>query len=1030
MVSLLPTLFQMWYCFCTVANVLFFQFFFFSGSPKVGFMMERQVTSPNKISYSQPSLPRPVHNASPSSSKWEHAGQDEVLDHEMAPVEDMDTDTEEDQESCLVEEQEVQGTGNEKERDKLREQPKVSAPTADVKPMNDGLGGAKEREETLSVRQLRIVLFALCCGIPQAAEHFNTQTQLIHTWLQEKERQLDRERRSGGGEAVDRLVEWVLAQREQQLPVNEKNLFQKASEIHSQTNQSSSFRISYEWAVGFMLQHDLGLQTLGAMSRYLPRNTEENAQAFIEFVRKQIQAQNLSPSVIGAMDELSIFVDLDLLADPATPSKEHAFQLVGTGESLIDIFLAVLADGTLLPTMVFFKGQIPGRLRAGVPDSVLLEAKVEGFTEEEEMELWTSQVWQKHMKTRGGAKGMLIMDSFRSHMLDDTLATLSATSTLPTVVPAGCTCRLQPLEMCVRPLLQRFLQAHWNKLAAQGGAAGASPKDLVQLLVAWLVEALGSLSVQPELLQRSFHVAGVLPGPESGSTQADAQRELVSTLSEIMLGPDKAEPVPTAQESPGKAKEQGEKLEAKSDSESRAGKEEVEAKEDRGASKMEVKEAEEKLKVQEVENMNIDASKPAKCGGCGPGYKSPLDAMKGPREEIVYLPCIYRNTDTQKPDYLATVDVDPKSPTYCKVIHRLPMPNMKDELHHSGWNACSSCHDDPSKRRDRLILPSLISSRIYVVDVGTEPRAPRLFKTVEPTELFWKCGLANPHTSHCLGSGQIMISAMGDPSGNGKGGFILLDGETFEVIGNWELPGEAAPFGYDFWYQPRHNVMMSTEWGAPKALANGFNPADVKAGLYGQRIHVWDWTTHKHLQTLHLGEDGGIPLEIRFLHDPAASEGFVGCALPGTVFRFFKTQKGDWAAEKVISVPSKKVEGWVLPLMPSLITDILISLDDRFLYFSNWLHGDIRQYDITDTRNPRMVGQGKRVQGSPQMLQLSLDGKRLEGSVMMQIDVDTVKGGLKANEDFLVDFGKEPDGPALAHELRYPGGDCTSDIWL
>lgn len=53
-----------------------------------------------------------------------------------------------------------------------------------------------------------------------------------------------------------------------------------------------------------------------------------------------------------------------------------------------------------------------------------------------------------------------------------------------------------------------------------------------------------------------------------------------------------------------------------------------------------------------------------------------------------------------------------------------------------------------------------------------------------------------------------------------------------------------------------------------------------------------------------------------------------------------------------------------------------------------------------------------------------------EGSVMLQVDVDTVKGGLKLNPDFLVDFGKEPLGPALAHELRYPGGDCSSDIWL
>ena len=64
-----------------------------------------------------------------------------------------------------------------------------------------------------------------------------------------------------------------------------------------------------------------------------------------------------------------------------------------------------------------------------------------------------------------------------------------------------------------------------------------------------------------------------------------------------------------------------------------------------------------------------------------------------------------------------------------------------------------------------------------------------------------------------------------------------------------------------------------------------------------------------------------------------------------------------WKAEKVIDVPSKKVEGWALPEMPGLITDIILSLDDRFCYFSNWLHGDIRQYDITDRANPKLVGQ-------------------------------------------------------------------------
>jgi selenium-binding protein 1 len=139
-------------------------------------------------------------------------------------------------------------------------------------------------------------------------------------------------------------------------------------------------------------------------------------------------------------------------------------------------------------------------------------------------------------------------------------------------------------------------------------------------------------------------------------------------------------------------------------------------------------------------------------------------------------------------------------------------------------------------------------------------------------------------------------------------------------------------------------------------------------------------------------------------------------------------------------------------------------MDDRYLYFSDWLHGDVRQYDVSDPAKPLLAGQvwlggvighasdvrGRQVSGGPQMLQLSLDGQRLyvtnsllspwdnqfypdmakAGSYVMQIDCDTRNGGLKINENFFVDFGKEPKGAARAHEMRYPGGDCTSDIWV
>jgi selenium-binding protein 1 len=127
---------------------------------------------------------------------------------------------------------------------------------------------------------------------------------------------------------------------------------------------------------------------------------------------------------------------------------------------------------------------------------------------------------------------------------------------------------------------------------------------------------------------------------------------------------------------------------------------------------------------------------------------------------------------------------------------------------------------------------------------------------------------------------------------------------------------------------------------------------------------------------------------VRWLHDPDAEEGFVGAALSSTMWRWHRSN-GSWAAEPVIDVESIEVEGWPFPV-PGLITDLLLSMDDRFLYFSNWLHGDLRQYDVSDPANPRLTGQvqlggvlgrdsdaGRELNGGPQMLQLSLDGRRL-----------------------------------------------------
>jgi selenium-binding protein 1 len=69
-------------------------------------------------------------------------------------------------------------------------------------------------------------------------------------------------------------------------------------------------------------------------------------------------------------------------------------------------------------------------------------------------------------------------------------------------------------------------------------------------------------------------------------------------------------------------------------------------------------------------------------------YASPEEARKAPAEEFLYLACLHEGTGVERPDFLAVVDAESG-----RIVHETPMPEVGDELHHVGWNRCSSaCH--------------------------------------------------------------------------------------------------------------------------------------------------------------------------------------------------------------------------------------------------------------------------------------------------------------------------------------------------
>ena len=110
------------------------------------------------------------------------------------------------------------------------------------------------------------------------------------------------------------------------------------------------------------------------------------------------------------------------------------------------------------------------------------------------------------------------------------------------------------------------------------------------------------------------------------------------------------------------------------------------------------------------------------------------------------LPGAHQPAKDGRPDAIGVVDVDPDSKSYGRLVGQTDMPNAGDELHHFGWNACSSClcpyAPHPHVERRYLVVPGINSSRIHILDTKPDPRQPKIVKVIEPETLAERTGYA------------------------------------------------------------------------------------------------------------------------------------------------------------------------------------------------------------------------------------------------------------------------------------------------
>jgi selenium-binding protein 1 len=448
-------------------------------------------------------------------------------------------------------------------------------------------------------------------------------------------------------------------------------------------------------------------------------------------------------------------------------------------------------------------------------------------------------------------------------------------------------------------------------------------------------------------------------------------------------------------------------------------------------------------------------------------------AMEAAPEKIAYVAMLNSREDSA--DAIGVIDLDPASHNYGQLVARVDMPNAGDELHHFGWNACSSClcpySPHPHMERRYLVVPGLRSSRIHILDTKPDPRNPRITKVIEPETVMRETGYSRLHTSHC-GPDGIYLNALGSVTGDGPGGILMIDPETFELKGRWECERGPQYLTYDFWWHLGHDTMITSEWGTPNMVENGVNPELLLAGKYGHALHVWDLHKRRHRQVLDLGPEQQMVLELRPAHDPNATYGFASVVtslkdLSSSIWLWHREGTNGasaWNVRKVIEIPAEPADSAKLPpviqafkAVPPLVTDINLSLDDRFLYVSCWGTGELLQYDVSDPYKPVQTGSVKLggitrrqahpirpnvpLNGGPQMVELSRDGRRvyLTNSLyrswdeqfypdgirgwLAKIDV-APEGGLKLDPKLFLEFdGMRP------HQVHLEGGDASSDSY-
>jgi selenium-binding protein 1 len=377
---------------------------------------------------------------------------------------------------------------------------------------------------------------------------------------------------------------------------------------------------------------------------------------------------------------------------------------------------------------------------------------------------------------------------------------------------------------------------------------------------------------------------------------------------------------------------------------------------------------------------------------CNSPYMSNL--IKG-QEDYVYVWTLGVEGLGDGSDKLVTIDVNPSSPKYGKVIHALPV-SRRGEAHHMGFT------DD----RRYLWAGGLDDSYIYIFDVYTNPSQPRLVRTL--SDLPQRTGLVGPHTFYAL-PGRMLVQFLSNAKDHGGVTGMAVFTSSGDLIRSYPMPtaGGGDGYGYDIGINPQKNALLTSSF-------TGWNNYMMDIGKllqdaeamkrFGNTMVLWD---AKSMEPKEVFQVPGSPLEIRWSLKSGDNWAIAATALTSKLWLIKQDANGKWQAKDVGAIGD--------PAKIPLPVDISISADGKGLWVNTFMDGKTRYIDLTDPEHPKQTYEkatGKQVN----MVSQSWDGKRvyITSSLLARWD----KQG-DMNEQFLRAFNWDGKELTLAFEVDF-----------